>query len=99
VDWVALLQEGEAVLPRLGSESDLSDWSEEEGDKSEEGDIKVLMTGPCFEYLLLSSFPNPYVFGPPGSVGQRYGTGSFHHQAEIVRKNLLFCDLLVTFYL
>jgi hypothetical protein len=50
VDWAALLQEGEAVLPRLGSESDLSEWSEEEGDKSEDGEIKVLMTGPCFGY-------------------------------------------------
>ncbi len=67
MDWAALLQEGEAVLPRLGSESDLSDWSEEEGDKSEDGEIKVLMTGSCFEYryLLLSSFPYSYVFGPP----------------------------------
>ncbi len=44
MDWAALLQEGEAVLPRLGSESDLSDWSE--GDKSEVGEIKVLMAGP-----------------------------------------------------
>ncbi len=51
MDWAALLQEGEAVLPRLGSESDLSDWSEEEGDKSEDVEIKVLVTGPCFEYF------------------------------------------------
>ena len=42
VDWVALLQEGEASLPRLGSESDLSDWSEEEeDDKSEYEKNKV----------------------------------------------------------
>jgi hypothetical protein len=29
---------------------------------------------------------NPYVFGPPGSgsVSQRYGSGSFYHQAKIV---------------
>ncbi len=34
--------------------------------------------------------PDPYVFGPPGSgsVSQRYGSGSFHHQAKIVRKTL-----------
>ncbi len=56
MDWAALLQEGEAVLPRLGSESDLSDWSEEEGDKSEDGEIKVLMTGPCFDLYNPISF-------------------------------------------
>jgi hypothetical protein len=36
--------------------------------------------------------PDPYVFGPlgSGSVSQRngYGSGSFHHQAKIERKNL-----------
>jgi hypothetical protein len=34
---------------------------------------------------------DPYVFGPPGSgsVSQRYGSGSFHHQAKIVRKALI----------
>jgi hypothetical protein len=31
---------------------------------------------------------DPYVFGPPGSgsISQRYGSGSFYHQAKIVRK-------------
>ncbi len=31
---------------------------------------------------------DPYVFGPPGSgsVSQRYGSGSFNHQAKLVRK-------------
>jgi hypothetical protein len=34
---------------------------------------------------------DPYVFGPPrsGSISQRYGSGSFHHQAKIVRKTLI----------
>jgi hypothetical protein len=31
----------------------------------------------------------PEVFGPPGSVSQRYGSGSSHHQAKIVRKPLI----------
>ncbi len=44
------------------------------------------------------------VFGPPGfgSVRQSYGSGSFHHQAKIVRKTWIstvdFC-LFMTFYL
>jgi hypothetical protein len=37
--------------------------------------------------------PDPYVLEPPGSgsVSQRYGpgSGSFYHQAKIVRKTLL----------
>ncbi len=34
---------------------------------------------------------DPYVFGPPGSgsVSQMYRSGSFHHQAKIVRKTLI----------
>jgi hypothetical protein len=36
---------------------------------------------------------HPYVFGPPGtgsgSFSQRYGSGSFNHQAKIVRKPLI----------
>ncbi len=36
---------------------------------------------------------DPYVFGPPGSgsISQRYGSGSgsFYHQAKIVRKALI----------
>ncbi len=37
--------------------------------------------------------PDPYAFGPPGSVSHKYesgsGSGSFHHQAKIVRKTLI----------
>jgi hypothetical protein len=34
--------------------------------------------------------PNdPYVFGPPGSISQIYGSGSFYHQAKIARKKLI----------
>jgi hypothetical protein len=37
--------------------------------------------------------PDPNVFGPPGSgsISQtlRYGSGSFYHQAKIVRKTLI----------
>jgi hypothetical protein len=38
---------------------------------------------------------DPYVFGPPrsgsGSIRQRYGSesGSFYHQAKIIRKTLI----------
>ncbi len=36
---------------------------------------------------------DPYVFGPPGSasgsISQKYGSGSFYHQAKIARKTLL----------
>jgi hypothetical protein len=46
--------------------------------------------------LLLSSVPDPdpHVFGLPGS-------GSFYHQAKIIKKPcfLLFCDFFWTFYL
>jgi hypothetical protein len=62
-------------------------------------------------YLLTASVPDldqdppdPLVFGPPGSrsgsISQRYGSGSFCHQAKKVRKSLiLFCDFFWTFYL
>jgi hypothetical protein len=35
--------------------------------------------------------PDPFDFGPPesGSISQRYGSGSFNHQAKIVRKTLI----------
>jgi hypothetical protein len=35
--------------------------------------------------------PDPHVFGPPGSgsISQRYGSGSFFHQAKIIRKTLI----------
>jgi hypothetical protein len=43
----------------------------------------------------------PYVFGPPGSgsgsFSQTYGSGSFHHQAKIVRKQLTPTVLLLLF--
>jgi hypothetical protein len=44
-----------------------------------------------------SSVPDPHVFGPPGSefISQRYGSGSgsFYHQAKIVRKTLILTVL------
>jgi hypothetical protein len=42
---------------------------------------------------------DPHVFGPPGSICQRYGSGSFYHQAKIVKKPrfLLFCTFFWTF--
>ncbi len=45
--------------------------------------------------------PDPLVRGT-GSISQRYGSGSFYHQAIIVmRKTLIptFCDFFLTFYL
>jgi hypothetical protein len=41
------------------------------------------------------------VLPDPGSgSGSRFGTGSFYHQAKVVRKTLnsLFCDFFMTFY-
>ncbi len=32
---------------------------------------------------------DPYVFGSPGSISQRYRSGSFNHQVKIVRKTLI----------
>ncbi len=34
---------------------------------------------------------DPYVLGPPGfgSIGQRCGSESFYHQADLVRKTLI----------
>ncbi len=48
-----------------------------------------------------SGFVDFYVFGPPGSVSQRYGSGSgsFHHQAKIVRKNLDFYCFVTSLWL
>ncbi len=44
---------------------------------------------------------DPYVFGPPvsesGFISQRYGSGSFFHQAKIVRKTLIPAILLILF--
>ncbi len=36
--------------------------------------------------------------GPPGSITRRYGSGSFHHQAKIVRKNFI-STIFVTLWL
>jgi hypothetical protein len=47
---------------------------------------------------------DPYVFGPPGSgsgsVSQRNGSGSFYHQAKIVRITLIptVCSVLCPIY-
>jgi hypothetical protein len=50
-------------------------------------------TNPVYYSIPVSSVADPetYVFGPPGSgsAGQKSGSGSFHHQAKIVRKNLI----------
>jgi hypothetical protein len=49
--------------------------------------------------------PDPHVFGPPGpgseSIRQRYGSGSFYQQAEIVRKTLIpsVLRLLLNFFI
>jgi hypothetical protein len=48
-------------------------------------------------YMVFFSAADPYVFGPPGSgsgtgsISERYesGSGSFYHQAKIVRKTLI----------
>jgi hypothetical protein len=38
---------------------------------------------------------DPYAFESPGSgsINQRYGSGSFNHQAKLVRKTLIPADL------
>ncbi len=43
--------------------------------------------------------PDPYIFGPlgSGSVCQMYGSGSFYHQAKIVRKTSILTVLLLLF--
>jgi hypothetical protein len=43
--------------------------------------------------------PDPYVFGPPGSgsSSQRNGSGSFYHQAKIIRKTLISAVLWLLF--
>jgi hypothetical protein len=60
-------------------------------------------TGPdvgCFSFA--DPDPDPYVFGPPGSrsVIQIYGSGSFYHQAKILRKTsiptVLWLDFIMT---
>jgi hypothetical protein len=49
---------------------------------------------PCFRFTLSKTqqqvihlflgLPDPLVFGPPGSFSQRYGSGSFYHEAKII---------------
>jgi hypothetical protein len=39
---------------------------------------------PACPVRIIDADPDPHVFGPPGS-----GTGSFCHQAKIVRKTLI----------
>jgi hypothetical protein len=46
------------------------------------------LLGEVLRYLNHCADPDPYVFGPPGSVSQRYGSGYFYHKAKIVRKTL-----------
>jgi hypothetical protein len=54
---------------------------------------KVLQPGRgFFEYFRQcsgSGSNGSTCFGPPGSICQRYGSGSFYHQAKIVRKTLI----------
>ncbi len=44
---------------------------------------------------------DPYVSGPPGSgsgsIGQRFGSGSFYNQAKIVRKT--YCFVIFFYFL
>jgi hypothetical protein len=45
----------------------------------------------CGKFLTIVADPDPYVFGYPGFVTTKYGSGcgSFYHQAKIVRKTLI----------
>ncbi len=45
--------------------------------------------------------PDPHVFVSSGSLSTRYGSGSFYHQAKIIRKTLIpnVCDFLRPLYL
>jgi hypothetical protein len=71
--------------------------------------ITPMVTVPTF-YLRISSsvgdpdqYPDPYVFGPPGSDSHKYGygSGSFHHRGAKKEKPsfLLFCNFFMNFYL
>jgi hypothetical protein len=54
--------------------------------------IPDFVIGRTFYILSISvADPDPYVFGPPGSVSQRYGSGSgsFYHQAKTLISTLL----------
>jgi hypothetical protein len=73
--------------------------------------IKLTISLPIFLYLTaetpLSSVADPkpwdpYVLGPPGSISTMYGSGSFYHQAKVLRKSLIsysFVIFYTTFYL
>ncbi len=55
------------------------------------GQISIVLSIVAYPDLDPDPEPSdPYVFGPPGSgsgsICQRYGSGSFHHHAKIVRK-------------
>ncbi len=47
--------------------------------------------------VLPSSVPDPHVFGPPGSGSISQRSGSFYHQAKIVRKTLISTVLWLLF--
>jgi hypothetical protein len=55
---------------------------------------------PC---SVAAPVPDLYVFRPPGSVRRRYGystesgSGSFHHQAKIIRKTLIPTVMLLLY--
>jgi hypothetical protein len=72
-------------------------WKQERFIKTKKNSELTLPRRPCTYYMsyvhLLTRVPDPdllYVSGPlvSGSVYQRYGlgSGSFHHQAKILRK-------------
>jgi hypothetical protein len=66
-----------------------------------ENSLTVLVTSFYFNhhYIFFNLQPDPQVFGPlgSGSTSQRYGSGSFYHQAKIVRKALISTVLLLSF--
>ncbi len=57
------------------------------------GKLERMFEYACAFPSLLISVADPDVFGLPGSVGRTYGSdsgsGSFYHQAKIVRKTLI----------
>jgi hypothetical protein len=71
-------------------------------------EILIILHPKIITGLLKNSVvdPDPYVLWPPGSafgsVSHKYGSGSgsFHHQAKIVKKPLflLLCDFFMTLY-
>ncbi len=64
--------------------------------------VQIKTTGKVcvFKISVVDSPPDPYVFGPPGSVPVHhylYGSGSFNHQAKIVRKTLISTVFLLLY--